>query len=139
MIKNIWSHIWNIEQHISWLFTTVPVYAWKPVNKSGLYVWFGLIDNSEWIQTDYMGKTTLTKEAILQFSITGDMDTPDQELYEILDQLSNSIVTSGNISLDWFIIHSIQELWQSGVIREQKNRPHIVWNYIFKYKYYYEN
>ena len=138
MIKNIWSQLSKIETYITDLSISVPIYVWKPPNKEWNYIWFWLVDNSEWITTDRMWQRVLTKQAVLQFTFVWENETVDQTLYELLDELSNKILLSSKKDLWDFIITSIVESSQSGVIRVEKERPYVVWNYIFNYKYYYE-
>jgi len=138
MIKNIWSQLSKIETYITDLNISVPIYVWKPPNKEWNYIWFWLVDNSEWITTDRMWQRVLTKQAVLQFTFVWENETVDQTLYELLDELSNKILLSSKKDLWDFIITSIIESSQSGVIRAEKERPYIVGNYIFNYKYYYE-
>ena len=138
MIKNIWSQLSKIETYITDLSISVPIYVWKPPNKEWNYIRFWLVDNSEWITTDRVGQRVLTKQAVLQFTFVWENETVDQTLYELLDELSNKILLSSKKDLWDFIITSIIESSQSGVIRAEKERPYIVGNYIFNYKYYYE-
>lgn len=89
-------------------------------------------DDSEW---------THIKEALFEFIIiSGSKATPDVELYEKLDALSNLMVTQAGerVVLPWgFTIYGIQEAWQSGVLSDVKENPYIAAQYKIVYQYRY--
>lgn len=137
IIANIWAYFDLIKTHIDGLSVGFPIYAWKPLWEVTWVNWyFYLIQNQPAVEDDSTG--VLEKEAIIEFVIiSGDKATPDVVLYEDLDALSNLIVTEAGdkIELPWgFIIYSIQEMWQSGILSDTKERSYVAAQYIFRYK-----
>lgn len=144
MIINIWA-----KQHLlrTYFLTkdkvtvTFPgwLFVWKPISvpTSGMYCYFTLDTNSEKVWNDYVWTTV--KEWLFEFYIcANDKNTPDVELFEALDTLSNAIITEqwSNISLDSFKVMYIIEWVQSWVLRDEEN-PYIIAQYRIGYKYLY--
>lgn len=140
MIKNIWSQIWQIQWHISNLISPKVIFAGKPVKVPSVkYIYFNLVNNTEAFSSDVSWQTrTLVKRALFDFYIFwSDKNTPDQEVYEDLDFLSNSIVTTASVPLIDFLIMSISEGAQSWILRDVNERPYIIAQYFITYKNYY--
>lgn len=144
MIINIWS-----KQHLlrTYFLTKDRVTAtfpgwllvWKPVSVPtwGMYCYFALDTNSEKVGNDSVG--TVMKEGLFDFYIcANDKNTPDVEIFEALDTLSNAILTEqwSNISLDSFKVSYIVEGAQSGILRDEEN-PYLIAQYRIGYKYLY--
>lgn len=145
MIKNIWAQQSLIRDYIKWkagINTQFPgnIFVWKPViaPTTGMYCYFYLDANSDKVSNDYAG--TVLKEWTFEFVICWNKkDTPDADIFDALDVLSNAIVTnesSDAINLSWFKIMSIQEGIQSGILRDIEN-PYLIARYTFIYKYLY--
>lgn len=140
-IENIGAYMDLIQAHIETLWLTFPIYSWKPVIvPTWVYWYFRLENNSEKVWDDSIG--TIQKEATFDFIIASwDKSTPDSDMYEHLNSLSNLLVIqAGNrITLPgWFIIYSIQEWAQSGVLRDVNENPYLIGQYRFIYQYRYD-
>lgn len=135
MIINIWAKLDLIQEKLEEL-TSLNVFAGKPIQEpTWMYVYFELQTNSAKIRDD--STWVLYKEALFDFYIiSNNVSTPDVELYEKLDQISNSI-TWFRIDLNWFEILDIQEWNQSWVLRNDKNNPLVIAQYSIIYKYLY--
>lgn len=141
-IENIGAYMDLIQAHIAWLWMSFNVWSWKPITiPSWVYWYFRLENNSEKIWDD--STWTNMKEATFDFIIASwDKSTPDSDMYELLNELSNAIVIqAGNriVLPGWFIIYSIQEGSQSWVLRDVNENPYLIWQYKFIYQYRYEN
>ena len=139
-IENIWSYMDLIQDHIASFWLSFPIYSWKPIKvPSWVYWYFRLENNSVSVADDSIG--TLQKEATFDFVISSwNKSTPDSDMYENINTLSNVLVieSGDRITLPWgFVIYSIQEWSQSGVLRDISENPYIIWQYIFRYKYRY--
>lgn len=140
-IENIGAYMDLIQAHVASLWLSFTVYSWKPVTvPSGIYGYFRLENNSTKVADDSTG--THQKEATFDFVISsGNKSTPDSDMYENLNELSNAIVTEAGTRITlpgWFIIYSIQEAAQSGVLRDTAENPYLIWQYIFRYQYRYD-
>ena len=143
MIKNIWSQLDKIQAYLTWIpeieeVFTGWIFAWKPVipPTSGKYLWFELINNSPKISNDTTWTTI--KSALFHFYIVwNNKSTPDVELYEAIDILSNSVLTAekDKIILENFEIWNISEWNQSWVVKDTNENPYIMAQYTMIYKY----
>ena len=141
-IENIWAYMDLIQVWIQWTSFSYNVYSWKPVTPpSWWYCYFRLENNSEKIWDD--STWTHLKEATFDFIIASwDKSTPDADMYILLNELSNVIVTQSwtRIELPWgFIIYSVQEWAQSWVLRDVNENPYLIAQYKFIYQYRYAN
>ena len=145
MIKNIWSQLdkivnyLNTKSSLTTLFTGW-IYAWRPIVKptTWMYLYFMLENNSPKISSD--NYWVHSKNALFDFYIIwNNKSKPDVELYQALDTLSNEIRTfwKDKIDLNWFIINSIEEWNQSGVLRDKNENPYIICQFDIIYKYLY--
>lgn len=140
-IENIWAYMDLIQAHIAGLWLSASIYSWKPITPpSWLYWYFRLENNSDKIADDSIG--THIKEATFDFIIASwNKTTPDSDMYELLNELSNELVTQAGTRImlpGWFIIYSIQEGPQSWVLRDVNENPYLIWQYRFIYQYRYD-
>ena len=140
MVINIWSVFDRIQEYLSDNITISAlfpwwIYAWKPLDiSSWLSLYFSLSNNSPLIETDRNWRKIIKKRALLDFIIvTNKKDTPDVEIYEALDTLSNEIVWI-EINLNWFIINWIQEWNQSWVLVDTNENPLLIAQYNIDYE-----
>lgn len=141
MIANLWSYLDLLQQHITTLAPGFDVFAWKPIAEQNDTNWyFSLVSNDSFIGDD--STWTHIKEALIDFTIISWVkSTPQVELYEKLDTLSNLLVTEAGerITLpgSTFIIYSIQEWIQSWVLYDVNENPYLMAQYkvIYQYRY----
>lgn len=142
MIANIWAYWDLLQQYISSLNPWFDVFHGKPiavVNDTNCY--FHLVSNSEKLWDD--STWTNLKEAVFDFIIISwNKATPDVVIYEMLDTLSNLIITDAwervTLPTSNFIIYSIKEWQQSGVLHDVNENPYLMTQYRFIYKYRYD-
>lgn len=146
MRVNIWSKLSNIVSYLEWITAINDLFPWwvyaeKPASLSSWitdnYLYIELISNLNSITPD--NSISLVKEWIINFVIIWKkQDVVAQDLYEILDTISNNIITDTNtnysIDMGGFIVKQIAEGSQSGVIRDNNNIPFINAEYTFFYK-----
>jgi hypothetical protein len=137
MIVNIWSQFGKIATHIATLGLSFPVYAGRPVtNIDTKYSYFQLVSNSERVWDDWIG--TRIKRWVIEFVFINAKDTPDYQLYEMLDEFSNKFcifVPWARLDLPDFRIIWIVEWQQSGVLRDTNWLPFISAEYYVNYNY----
>lgn len=137
-IANIGAYTDLLYNHIETLGIPFPVYNGKPLRElAGEYVYFRLENNETHTATDH-GTGVLIKKASFDFIFVGGHNTPDARLYAMLDTLSNAFCTKNIRIGSAFKIISIFEGQQSGVIRDTKQNPLLLWTYNIIYHARYE-
>jgi uncharacterized protein with NRDE domain len=138
-IVNIWSKLDLIQSLLVWNTTLNTLFSWwifagKPLDVwDDLSLYFWLSNNTPLIETDRKWQKNLKKRALFEFVITTNKkDTPEVEIYEALDILSNEIVWL-EIDLSWFTINWIQEWNQSWVLMDVNQNPLLVSQYFIDY------
>lgn len=116
----------------------IPVFSWKPSSvPKGPYCYFKMESNSEAIKNDNSALAYM-KIASLDFVIASwKSDTPEVEMYELLNKISEIFLQIDGFSLDDLQINLVEEGQQSGVFRDDNNNPLIIGEYKFHYKYAY--
>lgn len=138
-IANIWAYSDLLTSYIATLGLDFPVYAGKPVvEPQWKYAYFRLESNHPKVADDSIG--TIHKKADFDFVfVGGGQNTSDKEIYEMLDNFSQAFMTenSGIILGNNFQILSIFDTSQSGVLRDEKWNPVLLWGFsvIYRYKY----
>lgn len=140
MIINFWSIVDKFEAflsdntNISWLFVGW-ISAWKPIIQwEWLSLYFSLENNSPLISSSRKNSWVINKRALVQFVLVSNKkDTPQVELFEALDLLTNEICEK-RIFLDTFEILGINEDTQSWVTYDENENPIIIALYQIDYK-----
>lgn len=140
VIANIGAYLDLLQAHINGLWVWFEIYAGKPIAEQQWTNWyFFMISNTEKVWDD--SEWTHIKEALFEFIIiSGSKATPDVDLYEKLDALSNLMVTQAGERIvlpGWFTIYGIQEASQSGVLSDVKENPYIAAQYKIVYQHRY--
>lgn len=134
---NIWSYIDLIQEKLTTLSLWFPVYAGKPIDElDGNGCFFYLVSNGEKVSDD--SQWVHIKESLFEFVlISGNKNTPDVVLYEMLDSLVNKIILEAWDRWEltwWFTIQSIREWNQTGVFKDVNDRPYIIAQFFIIYQ-----
>lgn len=140
MIKNIWANLDKILQYLEEHYTDVEIFVWKPIfEKEWKYIYFEVMNNNTLIENDNWWK--IRKRGNLLFYFIWEKNTPDVEMYEMLDKFTNSVLTYNNlywpIVIDWFEFYNFFDNNQTWIMIGEKDRKIItaIFSVDYKYKY----